>query len=272
MVSGVNPWRRVFLLACVICVYITLNACSTVAVNKPSHNLAIVDETIEDEDEEEDFDDFGDEFAQPEEIYDPLASYNAFMTGVNDWLYMNILDPTARAYNYVMPQPVRAGIGNFFDNIFFPKRFVNNLLQLKVADASTELLRFVINSTIGVLGFWDAAKYLFDLEEQPEDFGQTLAFYGVGAGPHIVLPFLGPSNLRDSLSLSADWQINNVAETKLYNVNLDLSQDIMLEVGNEINYVSLNLGIYESLKADAFDLYPFLRDAYNQNRLKEISQ
>ena len=71
---------------------------------------------------------------------------------------------------------------------------------------------------------------------------------------HIVLPFLGPSNLRDSLSLSADWQINNIAETKLYNANLDLAQDIMLEVWNKINYVSLNLGIYESLKADEFDL------------------
>ena len=253
MVSGVNPVKSLFLLACVIFFYITLNACSTVAVNKPSHNLAIVEKTIEAEDEE-DFDDFGDEFAQPEEIYDPLASYNSFMTGVNDWLYMNILDPTARAYAYVMPQPVHVGIGNFFDNIFFPKRFVNNLLQLKVADASTELLRFVINSTIGVFGFWDAAKHLFDLEEQPEDFGQTLAFYGVGTGPHVVLPFLGPSNLRDSLSLSADWQMNNIAETNLYDANLDLSQDIMLEVLNKINYVSLNLGMYESLKADAFDI------------------
>jgi phospholipid-binding lipoprotein MlaA len=223
-------------------------------------------------DDDFELDDFSDEFTESEPVYDPLSGYNYFMTDVNDWLYLNIFDPTARGYNVIMPQVARLGISNFFSNLLFPKRFINNLLQLKFSNAGQELLRFIINTSIGVFGVWDAAESLFGMQSRPEDFGQTLAFYGVGAGPHIVLPFFGPSNLRDTLSMSADWGISSYAYENLYQVDLTLSQRILLRAFKEVNYFSLNLGIYQSIKQDAFDLYLFLRDSYEQKRLTEINQ
>ena len=161
---------------------------------------------------------------------------------------------------------MRQGISNFFDNLLFVVRFVNNLLQVKILNAGEEFLRFIINSTIGVLGLWDAADTLFGLEAHKEDFGQTLGYWGVGAGPHMVLPFLGPSNLRDTVGLAPDYYM----DPKRF---IDESEDeLAVKVFEQVNNASLHIGEYENLKKDALDLYPFLRDAYEQNRKKKISE
>ena len=237
-------------------------------------------------DDEGGFDDeFEDEFATAEqEVFDPLSGYNRVMTGFNDGFYILVLDPVARGYRWVLPSTARRGVKNFFHNLFFPLRFVNNVLQLKAKNAGEEFLRFSINSTIGILGFWDPAKELFGLEAHEEDFGQTLGYYGVGGGFHVVLPLLGPSNLRDMFSLYPDLQMDpvNYVVNRPYNfpkqegeylgVSRQTLQAIDLTLLKTVNTESLRIGQYENLKKDAIELYPFLRDVYEQNRAKLIRE
>jgi phospholipid-binding lipoprotein MlaA len=230
-------------------------------------------------------DEFEDEFAASEqEVFDPLSGYNRVMTGFNDSFYIFVLDPVARGYRWVLPGAARRGMKNFFHNLLFPLRFVNNALQLKATNAGEEFLRFSINSTIGILGFWDPAKEWFGLEAHEEDFGQTLGYYGVGGGFHVVLPLLGPSNLRDMFSLYPDLQMDpvNYVENRPYNfpkqegeylgVTRQTLQAIDLTLIKTVNTESLRIGQYENLKKDAIELYPFLRDVYEQNRAKLIRE
>ena len=242
-------------------------------------------ETDEDLEDEEFDDGFEDEFESAEkEIFDPLSGYNTVMTEFNDGFYVYVLDPVARGYEWVMPDLAQRGVKNFFHNLLFPIRFVNNALQLKPINAGEELFRFIINSTVGIFGLWDPAKEWFDLEAHEEDFGQTLGYYGVGGGFHIVLPFLGPSNLRDMFSLYPDMQMDPVyyVENRPYNLPkkegeyLGMSrqavQQTNLLILKTVNQESLRIGQYENLKKDAIELYPFLRDVYEQNRAKLIEE
>ena len=256
--------------------------------NAPASSEAVPEaEVAADTDEEEEgFDDeFEDEFGAAEkEVFDPLSGYNRVMTDFNDSLYVWVLDPVARGYRWVLPYAARRGVKNFFHNLLFPLRFVNNALQLKIKNAGEEFLRFSINSTIGILGFWDPAKEWFDLEAHEEDFGQTLGYYGVGGGFHVVLPFLGPSNVRDMFSLYPDMQMDpvNYVENRPYNFPKQegeyqgVSKQTLLEVDltllKIINRESLRIGQYANLKKDAIELYPFLRDVYEQNRAKLIKE
>ena len=237
-----------------------------------------------DEEEEEDgFDDeFDDEFDDPaeQEVFDPLSGYNRVVTGLNDWFYTWVLDPTARGYRWVVPEGGRRAVGRFFKNLLFPVRFVNNALQAKFKNTGEETGRFVINSTVGLFGFFDPAKSWFGLERHQEDFGQTLGHYGVGGGFHLVLPLLGPSNLRDSLSLYPDFltdPTNSKFVVRRENGGHVLYGDSELapigtKVVEVVNYTSLHIGEYENLKKDALDLYPFLREVYEQNRDKKIAE
>ena len=256
--------------------------------NAPASSEAVpeTEVTADTDEEEEGFDDeFEDEFGAAEkEVFDPLSGYNRVMTDFNDSHYVWVLDPVARGYRLVLPYAARRGVKNFFHNLLFPLRFVNNALQLKIKNAGEEFLRFSINSTIGILGFWDPAKEWFDLEAHEEDFGQTLGYYGVGGGFHVVLPFLGPSNVRDMFSLYPDMQMDpvNYVENRPYNfpkqegeyqgVSKQTLQEVDLTLLKTINRESLRIGQYANLKKDAIELYPFLRDVYEQNRAKLIKE
>ncbi|QSZ43096.1 VacJ family lipoprotein [Sulfurimonas aquatica] len=223
--------------------------------------------------DEELFEEFADE-TDIEEIYDPFMRYNEVMTTFNDVVFENFFNPLAKGYKYVIHQEIRESVNNFFHNILFLPRFANNILQAKFKNATEETGRFVINSTIGVLGLFDVAKSQFNLEKHEEDFGQTLGFYGVGSGPHIVLPILGPSNLRDMLSLFPDALLSpiNYDKSVCYTITDTWPEYIAVSAYNEINSLSLNLGEYEKLKKDAITLYPFLRDVYEQHRVKQIEE
>ncbi len=260
---------------------------SASAQEKSPESVQILSETETDEDfEDEEFDDgFEDEFENSEEeIFDPLSGYNSVMTEFNDGFYVYVLDPVARGYRWIMPDPARRGVKNFFHNLLFPIRFVNNALQLKPINAGEEMFRFIINSTVGIFGIWDPAKEWFGLEAHEEDFGQTLGYYGVGGGFHIVLPFLGPSNLRDMFSLYPDMQMDPVyyVDNRPYNFPmkegeyLGLSRQTIQQTNllmlKTVNKESLRIGQYENLKKDAIELYPFLRDVYEQNRAKLIEE
>lgn len=217
-------------------------------------------------------DEFESEFEDIKEVADPLMGYNRFMTSVNDKLYIYAYNPISKGYAFVVPELGRVGISNFFDNLKFPINFTNNILQLKFDHGIKELARFMLNSTVGLLGFIDVASYA-GIESYEEDFGQTLGHYGVGSGFHMVLPFFGPSNLRDTLSMSVDMYASPVSYTSQpYQIPRSFEEAVAVQTAYYVNKNSLHLGEYESLKKDAMDYYLFFRDAYEQKRDREIEE
>ena len=245
-------------------------------VEKRVSSQKIATEKIED-DVTIDTDEFEDEFSSKEEetIIDPLSGYNRVMTSFNDQVFTYALDPISEGYAYVTPEPIRESLSNFVHNIQFPIRFVNNLLQGKLQNTSDELERFIVNSTVGLGGLFDPAGTYMHIPAHNEDFGQTLGHYGIGAGFHVVLPFLGPSNVRDIVGLTADSYTSPLQYQnglKKYKIPNNYGQAIGIYGFQMLNKNSLHLGAYESLKKDAIDLYPFLRDIYEQKRLSDIKE
>ena len=216
--------------------------------------------------EEEDLD-YLDEEEDVEEIADPFEPLNRVAFQFNDKLYLWVLKPAATGYSKVVPEPVRISGRNFFTNLAKPIRFVNNLLQFKMKSAGNELLRFGLNTTLGVAGLFDAAKYN-DIGEpmQDEDLGQTFGVWGAGPGFYITWPVLGPSSLRDTVGFVGDSFLDPVSY-------VDPTIDrIAIKVGDQINRTSLRLEEYEKLKEDMIDPYSGFRDIYNQYRESKIDR
>ena len=199
-------------------------------------------------------------------VADPLSPWNRAMFHFNDKLYFWLLKPLSRGYKAVIPTPVRSGVKNFFHNITMPIRMVSCLLQGKGRAASAELSRFLINSTVGVLGFGNPAKRWPELNPSAEDLGQTLGRYGIGNGFYIVWPILGPSTVRDSIGMVGDWfldPVSYVESTETY---------VELWTFENVNETSFKIGDYESLKEAAIDPYVALRNAYIQHRRKKVEE
>ncbi|PCJ35889.1 MAG: ABC transporter [Cellvibrionales bacterium] len=151
-------------------------------------------------------------------VYDPWEPMNRGIYNFNARFDRAIFLPTVRGYRAVTPDIVEQGVSNFFSNLGEVNNFVNNVLQLQLKSSAITLSRFVVNTTIGVAGLWDPAEK-FGMHEQKEDFGQTLGYWGVGSGPYLVIPFLGPSSLRDATGVGVDYVVD-------YNVDLlDLKDD-----------------------------------------------
>jgi len=198
-------------------------------------------------------------------VPDPLEPANRIMGTFNDRLYFWVLKPVAIVYRTFLPPGVRQGIANAFDNIRTPIRFFNNIFQGKFEYAVQELERFVINSTLGIGGFFDIANRHFGLSKKDEDFGQTLAVYNVKSGPYLVWPFLGPSTARDSVGIVVDFFLD-----PLNYIIPDFIIKAEVKAGEVTNYTSMRIGEYEDLKESALDPYIAIRDAYIQNRQKKI--
>jgi len=211
---------------------------------------------------DESFDDFQDEFKveQTNDSWDPLKFYNIPMTQFNDFVYMYIMGPIADGYRYIVPKPIREGTSNVFHNIQFPIRFTNNLLQLNFNNALEESVRFAINSTYGIAGFIDIAKSDGGIERHNEDFGQTLGYYGMSNDIHIVLPLLGPSNLRDTIRIVADSVINPISYMEEKDVYFSI------KTYDTINEYSLHMDEYENIRKDSLNLYILLKSVYEQRR------
>jgi len=207
-----------------------------------------------------DFQNDFDEETPDVEVPDPLESVNRVIFRFNDKVYFYLLKPVARAYR-VVPEPARVSVGNFFSNLFTPVRFVNALLQLKLRDAGNELTRFLVDTTVGGAGFFDPAGDNAGLAKKEEDFGQSLGHYGVGEGFYLVLPFLGPSNLRDGIGLLADGALNPI-----YYLGISDGAKIGVRAYYSVNAVSLDKDTYESIKKESLDPYLFIRNAYSQRR------
>jgi len=199
-------------------------------------------------------------------VADPIEPVNRAFFAFNDRLYFWLLKPAARGYAFVVPEPARIGIRNAMENILMPVRLVNSLLQGKVKGAGRELARFTINSTIGMAGLFDTAKNEWEIAASEEDLGQTLGTYGLGHGAYIVLPFLGPSSMRDGVGLGGDALLNPL----WYLVDFPAAAGIY--AGKTVNNTSLRIGDYEDIKAAAIDTYLAIRDGYVQYRKGQVAR
>ena len=219
------------------------------------------------------------------EEYDPWEPMNANIFEFNRQVDRFVLKPVAKGYNFVMPDLVQVGISNIFSNLRFAPRFLNNVFQGKLKGAGIEMGRFLINSTVGLAGFFDLAKHV-DLVTPDEDLGQTLGFYGVKPGPYLVLPLLPPFTVRDFVGYVGDvflnpinWlvvpiiEVNNVPSVIAHR-NRMTSSIIQTgsRVGEVINERSRNLEKYQGVEEATLDLYAAVRNAYLQNRARAIQE
>ncbi|KQR84916.1 ABC transporter [Burkholderia sp. Leaf177] len=190
---------------------------------------------------------------------DPFESYNRTMFTINDKIDQVALKPIAKGYVFITPQPVRDSVTNFFGNIGDIYTAANNLVQLKIADGVSDIMRVVMNSIFGVAGLFDVAS-VAGLPKHTQDFGLTLGHYGVPSGPYVVLPLLGPSTVRDTAGTVVDY-FGNVTSyvdptwfrTTLFGVEL-------------VNTRANLLGASDVLADAALDKYSFVRNAYLQRR------
>ena len=190
---------------------------------------------------------------------DPIESVNRGIFWFNDQLDIYVLEPVATGYDKITPQRVQKSIVNFFDNLRFPIIAGNNLLQGKVKSAASDVARFGVNTTVGILGFFDPASN-WGLEAHDEDFGQPLGYWGVPPGPYLVLPFLGPSNPRDASGLAADSVV------AVYPWFVALQYTAAAYTVRSVNARAQVLKEVAEAKGAAIDYYVFVRNAYLQHR------
>ena len=214
--------------------------------------------------------------ASVENRQDPFESMNRAIFDFNEALDDNVVEPVARGYRAVVPDPVEMVIGNFFSNINDVVVGVNSLLQLKFDDALASGARILINTTFGMLGAVDIASDIsvasdVDISKRNEDFGQTLGHYGVPTGPYLVLPFFGPSSIRDTTGLVFDsflvdpvsiFYLNDVFD----GIDIGLKARIPAATVRAIDLRAQLLDEERILEEAALDKYEFMRNAYFQNR------
>ncbi len=220
-----------------------------------------------DEDEDED----KDEYAEDQEtqlIPDPWIEMNRGLYTFNDKMYFWVLKPAARGYGFIIPKELRQAIRNAFYNIRFPVRFINCLLQGKISKSGDEFGQFFINTTVGCLGLLNPAANYPRLQPSPEDLGQTFAVWGFGSGAYLMLPFFGPSSLRDGLGRVGDTFMDPL----WWLFRDDIYWAVGIRAGETVNDTSLRIGEYEALKEAALDPYIMIRNAWVQNRNKLIAE
>ncbi len=195
---------------------------------------------------------------------DPLESYNRSVFAFNEQLDRAVLQPVAKGYQMVVPELVRAGVGNVFDNMRDAWSFVNNVLQAKPTAAADSALRFGVNTVVGIGGLFDVAGEM-RIPRHTEDFGQTLGYWGVRSGPYLVLPLLGPSTVRDTAALPLDFFVGDpIQYFDPFGLRLSLT-------GLRIVDTRADLLSTTSLLSDiALDKYTFVRDSYLQLRRASI--
>ena len=219
------------------------------------------------------------------EEYDPWEPMNTNIFEFNRQVDRFVLKPVAKGYNFVMPDLVQVGISNIFYNLRFAPRFLNNVFQGKLKGAGIEVGRLLINSTVGLAGFFDLAKHV-DLVTPEEDMGQTLGFYGVKPGPYLVLPLLQPFTVRDFVGYVGDVFLNPINWLVVPIIEIDAIPSVIAHknrttssliqigarVGAIVNERSRNLETYQGVEEATLDLYIAVRNAYLQKRAQEIRE
>ena len=196
----------------------------------------------------------------PVQIADPLEPINRVMFQINDKLYFWLLKPMAQGYKFVIPEDFRLCIANFFSNVLTPVRLANCMLQGKFKSAETEVARFVVNTSIGILGFGDPGKQMFNMDISDEDFGQTLGYWGFGNGIYIVWPLVASSTLRESVGFTVDLWANPIAYLQASGAPLGVG------LYRRFNDLSFRIGEYEAIKEAALEPYTAVRNGYVQFR------
>lgn len=194
---------------------------------------------------------------------DPLESVNRGVYKFNDVTDKYVFKPVAKTYKAVTPSPIRKGVNNFFNNLSSITTVFNDLLQFKFATAFTDAGRFVINSTFGIAGLIDVAS-MDNIPVHKEDFGQTLGYWGVGNGAYLVLPFLGPSTVRDTTGFVFDYYTTDPITYVHRDGNVALSNG--LRVVQFIDKRAELLDAKDITDSASLDPYAFVRDAYLQRR------
>jgi phospholipid-binding lipoprotein MlaA len=197
---------------------------------------------------------------------DPFEPFNRGVTRFNDDLDRTVLKPVATGYKQVVPSPVRIGVTNFFGNLSDVWSLVNNVLQLKVQASAENFLRVGVNTVFGFAGVIDFAS-AFNIDRHKEDFGQTLGRWGVGSGPYIVLPALGPSTLRDTLAIGVEVSARADPLRRMPDVAARNSLYALRVVNARANLLTAG----QVLNDAALDKYTFTRDVYLQIRRREVS-
>jgi phospholipid-binding lipoprotein MlaA len=195
----------------------------------------------------------------PRDPNDPWEPFNRSMYSFNDELDKKILQPIARGYNNIMPDPVNKGITNFFSNLDDVIVLFNDLLQFKFSQAAHDAGRIVFNTTAGLLGFIDVASHM-DMPKHNEDLGQTFGYWGFGEGNYVVWPFFGPSTIRDTVGDIGDSFVD-----PLNQVEPDADR-YWLKAVKLVDKRADLLSASKVLEEAALDPYTFVRDAYLQRR------
>ena len=200
-------------------------------------------------------------FSSEKDNSDPFESFNrkthAFNMTLDDW----VIRPIAETYDFIIPDFVQIGFSNLFDNLGNTVSAANNLMQLKPLGFVSESSRFVLNSTLGIFGLFDVASE-FGIPERNEDFGQSLGSLGIESGAYVVIPFFGPSSIRDGISLAPNYYLR----PDLIRLE-DSKSDLAL---NGLSLVNLRAGLLGISDLSGNDQYSFYRDAYLQRREYEI--
>lgn len=212
---------------------------------------------------------FEEDLGESVTISDPLESVNRVFFRFNDYVYTYVATPVSDIYE-LAPSSARKGVHNFFNNLRYPVRLAGNILQGRVSGAWLETRRFAVNSTVGLLGVLDLASEVDGLEKiESEDLGQAMGTWGLGEGPYLVLPFFGPSNLRDLVGMLGDRAVNPWVEP--FSV-LDSDERLFYSAGYGVSSLPVVLELYDQMKGTAIDPYSSLKNAFTQYRQSAVEK
>ena len=209
---------------------------------------------------------------QPKPVKDCFETVNRGMFAFNQTLDNVIFEPVAKGYRYI-PSPIRTGTSNTLSNLSNLITIPNNLLQGDVKTAGVNTIRFVLNTTLGILGIWDPAQILGFEKKEKEDYGQTLGSWGIGPGCYLILPVLGPSTVRDAVGTFANF----VGGDPWYNVTVTNDTNYFNEsdyyttrITSGVDYRAKNVESFDNLEKNSIDFYASIRSLYLQDRQQRI--
>jgi phospholipid-binding lipoprotein MlaA len=207
------------------------------------------------------------------EVYDPFESVNRFTFKFNDFVLSNTIQPLTNVYTAITPDPVEKGANNFFYNLRYPVRLASNLLQCRFKGAWVETGRFAINSTVGIVGiFTPADVYECFAPIKSEDVGQVFGAWGIGEGPYLMLPFLGPSNLRDLAGIFGDRAFSPLNEPFSEISDWNWEWQFALSSTDYIARSPQIIERYKLLKGSSIDPYSSLRNGYTKYRRGAVAE
>ena len=206
-----------------------------------------------------------------EEPYDPLEGMNRGIYSFNEWFDRNILEPVSIGYDYVTPDPVQTGVTNFFSNLKYPIYAVSDIFQGEITQLGNDSTRFILNTTVGLLGTIDVAKDV-GFAEKKTDIGVTFGKWGISSGPYIVLPFIGPSNLRDTVGFVGESFLTPqyyLGKTGMDAKTAEIATYSLLV----LRIVQTRVNLADAIKATregSLDPYLFIQSSYYQLRAGQI--